>query len=532
MLTRTSSDELNLSSRDLGRVESRQVRLSISIPALMFLTTMLVSLLLHVNVREILEEMPPGQTRSNLEVLSSILLWGGVGGAVAAGGVGVLLAWQIVRPLRALMRRMEEIAEGDLAGLEDIAQLGEIGTLGSAFNRMVDQLHVVFKQRDRQIRESAIGTVITLDAQGHIVATDSSFDRVLGLRPDAHYATPFISCLQEHDTEGRNASFIESLNRCLKDAERGLFTTVSTQYTRPDMVEPAIISVKVMPLDAADLSGPTVLVDLRDLTNMRGFYEQMQRADRLAAVGTLATGIAHEIRNPLASLRAMTQLMHEDSVRAGHRRSADDYLPRILREVDRLDRLVGSIKEFASQEQSPTVPVSLNDLLREAWQTARHRVELNPDIRLEDVWELDESLPQCPLEEARILQALTNLMVNALEAIREDEHATVAISSRFVEENHQRPIVLYIRNSFPEITRDETERLFEPFYTTKAEGTGLGLPIAYQIVTANSGVMEVHSDDGMFEVWLRFPLQGRHARIPTSSSSVLPMSREVLEPTA
>ncbi len=525
MTTRTAPDEVNFSSRDLGRVRSRQFGLTISIPTLMFVYTLLVSLLLHVSVRGSLEDLPAGPTRQSLEALSSILLWGGLGGAIAAGGVGVLLAWQIVRPLRALMRRMEDVVGGDLSGLDSVAKLGEIGSLGSAFNRMVDQLNLVFKQRDRQIRDSATGTVITLDSNGRIVATDSSFDKVLGIRPDPWYGKPLVDCLEEHDIRQRNAGFVDGLRMCLKDAGEGLFATVSTSYTRPGDNDHAVISLKVLPLDAADLSGPSVLVDLRDLTNMRGFYEQMQRADRLAAVGTLAAGIAHEIRNPLASLRAMAQLMIEDSTAAGHRRSADEYLPRILREVDRLDRLVGGIKDFASKEQVPTVPVPLNELLREAWETARHRVELDPEMKLEVVWELDASLPACPLEESRILQAVINLLVNSLESVEDSGGGTIFLNSRFVPENQQRPIVVYIRNTAPDVKRDEIERLFEPFYTTKASGTGLGLPIAYQIVTANNGAMELVSEDGMFEVWLRFPLQGRHARMPASSSTIMPVLR-------
>src|SRR5690606_26099962 len=106
-------------------------------------------------------------------------------------------------------------------------------------------------------------------------------------------------------------------------------------------------------LQPADNDSPAFLIDVRDLTGMRKFHEQMQRADRLAALGTLATGIAHEIRNPLAAMKAMTQLLNEDAANAPEGGLTREYLPRVISEIDRLDRLVRSIMDFANTERAP-----------------------------------------------------------------------------------------------------------------------------------------------------------------------------------
>jgi signal transduction histidine kinase len=102
---------------------------------------------------------------------------------------------------------------------------------------------------------------------------------------------------------------------------------------------------------------------------MAGFYEQIQRADRLAAVGTLATGIAHEIRNPLASIRGMVQLLAEAGPEGVG--SSTEYTTRILREVDRLEKLISGIMDFANKEGSPPEEVDINALLTEVVESAR-----------------------------------------------------------------------------------------------------------------------------------------------------------------
>jgi len=511
----------DITSAELGRVETRQVRLSVSIPALMFLTTLLVMILVHVNVRETALGLPAGPAKDEMVDLAEAMLWAGVGGAFAAGGVGVLLAWQIVRPLRLLMRTMERFASGNLDAVPAVTRLGEIGSLGSAFNRMADQLSLLFRQRDHQIRESATGTVITLDENGRVVAADGMVGTVMGIEADQLLGKTLVKRLDA--LNGGNEAFVEALKRCLDEASRGLMATATGDFAGPGATEPSLLSIKVVPLEAAAKHGPAVSVDVRDLTGMRGFYEQMQRADRLAAVGTLAAGIAHEIRNPLASVRAMSQLMLEDAKAGVASPQAPDYLARMMREIDRLDRLVTSIKDLASKDESPVVPVDLNRMLRETWEIARQRVDPDGSLKVDVVWELDETMPECPLEESRIHQALVNLMVNAMECLHDLGGGTMAISARHVPENAYRPIVVYLRNSSPDISPEQRDRLFEPFFTTKAEGTGLGLPIAYQIVSANNGVMETVCEKGMFEVWMRFPPQGRHARMPGSSSGVVPL---------
>src|SRR5690606_19368022 len=186
-----------------------------------------------------------------------------------------------------------------------------------------------------------------------------------------------------------------------------------------------------------------------------------------------------------------------------------EYLPRVISEIDRLDRLVRSIMDFANTERAPATSVNLSQLATEALEVARHRINIAGEVDLQ--WALDEAMPECLLEQQRVHQALINLMSNALEALAERGGGVLRVESR-VERFADRPLVLRISNSSDPIPPERRKRLFEPFYTSKSEGTGLGLPIAYQIIIANSGTIDVDSGDGMVHFTLAFPFEGAHAK--------------------
>jgi signal transduction histidine kinase len=269
------------------------------------------------------------------------------------------------------------------------------------------------------------------------------------------------------------------------------------------------------------------LVVLRDITGIATFYEQMQRADRLAAVGTLATGIAHEIRNPLASIRGMMQLLAEstgDSANGLPEIVQAEYHHRMLKEVDRLEKLVAGIMNFAQAAHSPVEEVDINLLLREVIESAQMQSE-DASASIEINWDLDEKLPRVHLQAERLRQALLNLAINAFQHCASNGLGWIRVQSLYLPINHQRPIIICIANPGEMIAENARERLFEPFYTTKPDGTGLGLPIAYQTIIANGGVLELECGDGEIQFWVRLPKEhalarsdSGHIRVPTPAA--------------
>lgn len=511
---------------ELENIGSRQVRLVVWLPALMLLSILLVTIWLHLYLDSIFEQLPDS-ARGSGEEPQRVLFIGSLA-AIAAGAIGGLMAWQIVRPLRSLRSSMRQVALGDLSSKVGRASLGELEALNLTFNQMVAQLQGVFEERDRQMREAAQGSVLTIDRSGRLLSTDDSFNRVFGLDGDDLRGLALLEGLRRSIPREANRVFLDSLRKVVEDALGGRGGGCTSHYTSPQDEKPRLLSVRAARVESCEEGGPAAILDARDLSSLEGFYEEMQRADRLAAVGTLATGIAHEIRNPLASIRAMAQLLREDLSTTGNAAGAGEYLGRVEREVDRLERLVRSIMDFANQEESPPVNVDINVVLQEAHEAALARVDLGPREPLEVEWQLDPNLPLIQADEPKLGQALLNLMINALEEIRAQRGGRMRIASRWNNRSRSRPVELRISNTGGPIPADVRERLFEPFFTTKPEGTGLGLPISYQILASQGGILDLQSAGGIVHTIIRLPLAGRQSLAYLDESQTI--SRD--EPTA
>lgn len=504
-----------------GEVRSLQVRLSVSLPALMFLYTIIAVIILHMQLNDYADTVADSAVKAELENASWWLLIIGILASLASAGVGVLLAWQIVRPMKALRERMRQVASGELAFAPEVpGGLGELGSLGSAFNDMVSDLNKLFARRNIQMRDAADGTVLTLDASGRVLAADGGARRLLGLDPDVLVGLQLGDALLRDAHYNPESPFLISIERARHDAANGLRSSYTVAFRPAARGGDGLCSIIGTPLESLHARGPACLLDIRDLTEMQELHHQLQRADRLAAVGTLATGIAHEIRNPLAAIRGMAQLLGEDMDRRppsetpGSSTHPDsNYAGRIIREVDRLDRLVGNIMDFARSGPGTIEDTDLNQLLRDVHEVARHRLADDPAAAsITTTWELDHELPAIPLDHERLRQALLNLVINALEAIAADG-GSVRLATRLRAEKTSRPVEIVISNSAPPMSSAEIDKMFEPFHTTKSTGTGLGLPIAYQIIAANRGVLEMRWESDQLHCTIRLPLVGAAAPI-------------------
>lgn len=237
--------------------------------------------------------------------------------------------------------------------------------------------------------------------------------------------------------------------------------------------------------------------------------ERLRRLEELAALGTLAAGVAHEVRNPLGSVRGLAQLMMET---AGSN-DQKQYARRIIQEVDRLNTVVERLLHLARPASGSTEPLDVNRLAREAVEFSGYE-RTAKGIRILE--EYDESLPPVPADARAMGQALLNLLINAVQAIPESGTVTIRTGPGCRDRDTVR---IEVCNTQSRIAPGDYRRIFDPFYTTKENGTGLGLSITHQVVSAHGGTIEVESSEKETAFSIELPLTRPPAATPMKTEA-------------
>lgn len=336
----------------------------------------------------------------------------------------------------------------------------------------------------QHVVESMADGLLSVDVQGRITMVNPKACQLLTLSP-ADLAGRLFA-----DVFGRTALALDPvLTRGLPLEEREIEWASSSGEAIP-------LAVSVTPLtgDQGEVQGAVVL--LRDLRTLKALQQRVERTERLAALGRLAAGVAHEIRNPLGAIRGLVQYFQATWKEHSEQRT---YLDVIVREVDRLNRVVSDLVEFARPREPQREP---HDLV----EVVRHAVTLlEPDVRakgLQIVPDLDDRLPPLLVDRDLLLQALLNIFLNAVEAMEPGGVLRIQLAANpgWVE--------LAIQDTGGGIPAEHLGRLFDPFFTTKQQGTGLGLAIAHSVIQVHEGEINIDSTlGGGTTVTIRLPTQ-------------------------
>jgi signal transduction histidine kinase len=238
-------------------------------------------------------------------------------------------------------------------------------------------------------------------------------------------------------------------------------------------------------------------------------YSRMKERDRLAALGSMAAGLAHEVKNPLGAIKGAAQLLEEVGSATPDEAGAREFVGIILEEVNRLDRVVGSFLDYARPHAGNPIPLDLNAAVRRTVQILSSQfADGTVDVSLD----LSEPLPRTSMDPEKFRQVLMNLMQNAIQAMDGEGKLTVSTSVRRSMRGRTQPhdaaasrrsltdemelVEVSVRDTGPGISPKVLRNLFVPFFTTKTQGTGLGLAISQSIVQNAGGTIEVHSQPG------------------------------------
>ncbi|MDF1525543.1 MAG: ATP-binding protein [bacterium] len=321
--------------------------------------------------------------------------------------------------------------------------------------------------------ESMTSGIVVLDEKGIIRSMNSASARMLGLEwPSAKGLTtsqifhgiPMETLLEKAPYSG--------LNRW-----EGSFTEEGGQDR--------ILGLSISPLQEPELG---YVVIFTDLTELRKMEDKLQITEKLSAVGRMAASIAHEIRNPLASMSGSIQMLKKDLDLDGEDLKLMNI---ILKETERLNVLLGDFLAYARPPAPHFEDVDLREIIEDAVRLLRNTA-LESELNLLTM--LPEERAILSVDMSQIHQIIMNLVKNSAEAI--GGKGDIVISLTRSGNNPEGDSILAVSDKGPGIPKEILPRIFEPFITSKVSGTGLGLAIVYQLVQIHKGTVEIHSEEG------------------------------------
>ncbi|HEV2453234.1 MAG TPA: ATP-binding protein [Verrucomicrobiae bacterium] len=211
----------------------------------------------------------------------------------------------------------------------------------------------------------------------------------------------------------------------------------------------------------------------------------LQRLDRLANLGTLSAGIAHEIKNGLVPIRTFVELIVEKS-------DDRELAVSVQRELKRIDTLVSQMLRFAALKPALFAPVRVQDILEVSLRLLQHQID---EKKISVTRDFQASPGMVDGDEAQLQQVVMNLLLNALEAMT--VNGVLTVSTKLTRDDRDAPwLEIQVTDSGVGIRKENLDRIFEPFFTTKKNGTGLGLAISQRVVLEHHGRIDAQSESG------------------------------------
>jgi two-component system sensor histidine kinase PilS (NtrC family) len=330
-------------------------------------------------------------------------------------------------------------------------------------------------QAFRDLIFESVGTgLIALDEGGRITAYNRAAADIAGVPTHLAIGRPWHTVLGEGLPIDEILAGVRGDNRAFRRYER----------TVPRAGGPGVpVAVTFWPLRSGTGDAVGLIAVCEDLSPIREMETRVRQADRLAAVGRMAANIAHEIRNPLASLTGAIEVLAKDADAGGARERLAQI---VLRESERLDHIISELLEYARPAPLAVQPMNLADTLDEVLLLVEHRP--SPE-HVKVIRAYDGTLPVVA-DAQQIRQVIWNLCLNGLEAM--GDGGELRVGARV----HGGRLEVWISDTGAGIHTEDLPHIFEPFFSTKSEGSGIGLALVHRIVQEHGGDIDVRSGSG------------------------------------
>ena len=422
--------------------------------------------------------------------------------ALALGTLlSILSARRITRPLGNLVTATRKAALGNLELDVKVRTGDEVEVLASNFDVMINEIIAHRKELETRLREiqhlqeylaklltTMSDGLISVDVDGRIRTMNPAAADLLGLPEIAagSQEAPFHS-LQSYP------ALQEILDRI--HSHPGDLSTKEIQIDVGGKSRTLLVSASIL----ADTGGrpEEFILNLHDVSDLKKLEASVRQAERLAALGTLAAGMAHEIRNPLSSIKTFVQLLPRKVGKEGFLEKFERTVPR---ELNRINDLVEDLLDLARVPKFQFRKTSVRTLLRQILDSLEQELEMGRiDCRLE----IAGDLPSITADADQLAKAFANLTRNAIQAMPDGGQLEITAAIPNSSPTHGNPVigsvseaVIEFADSGDGILPEDLKNIFNPFFTTRDKGTGLGLAITHKVISEHGGRIEVESRHG------------------------------------
>lgn len=349
---------------------------------------------------------------------------------------------------------------------------GEMGQISQSVNNLAQALRETRTLNDLIIENAADG-VIAIDRQGDVTTMNPAAEVITGYQRHELVGQPYSMLFD-------NTQFYSPV---LDTLEHGT-EHVALEISFPGRDRTIEISVTTSRIHNTHGEMIGALVIFSDLTARKETQRRMAQAERLATLGELMAGVAHEVRNPLTAIRGYVQILRQQTTDPIHQ----EYLSVVIKEIDSINKVIQQLLDFSRPRHGQWQQVSLNALVEETLvlvQTA------GVQARIDFISELDNELSPISADRELLKQVLLNILINAVQAI--SARGKIRIRTWQYSDSQQ---AISIEDNGCGIDLSLQKKIFDPFFTTKASGTGLGLALSQRIINAHQGDIRVTSLPG------------------------------------
>lgn len=419
-------------------------------------------------------------------------------------GLSYFISKKITQPIQNLMQKTSLLMQNNKLFASDITASNEVKTLASYFDTLLEELHFMMQQVLEKSGEAAYiqeirasietlfehmpNGIITVSSSGQISSINAAATDILGVHESDLLNKDIKSEMPEHI-----APLFEIIYQNLTE-DRNLQNEVFRFQTLED--RPSLIFNTMRQLDLHhQLIGITVTIN--NLNAKKSFDESIFRAQQLADLGEMSAGVAHEIRNPLASIKGYAQVAMRTT--AKDTQLYDD-LNVILSEANRLEHILERFMNFARPNAPEFANCHLNNIIEETIEQISKGMQIG-NINIRHRYSKKDLI--C-VDATQIKQVMFNLILNAIQAM--PNGGNIELVTHLNESSDI--IEMHIVDDGEGIAKDLQEKIFSPFFTTRETGTGLGLAICSRIIENHHGILELQSDLNIgTKIIIKLPLE-------------------------